>query len=769
MVYIMQKKLSLILVFSLLLLCNIFAQAMQEDMASSNSIDDNLTPSLQIAMSTPDYLVTPGDIYDISYAAGSTGVKYTAVVDSNYCVRIANLGIIDARGKSFISFKKMAEDLVSKNYPMSGVQVILVNPSTFRVRVEGEVNSVQEYDVWSLTRLSSLIKKSATSYASQRFVQIKSANGKVKQYDLYKAIRDGDMSQNPYLRPGDVIILQRYSRRVSISGAVERPGTYELSDGEGLEELMAKYAGGLDTYADLDRITITRTVNGSSPSGNVIYLSRDELVTNYSLNNHDKVVIGNKLDLMPYIILEGIIVNPEAQKNTDTEAIEDEKASYKEIIRFNQNENYASLIRRIERKFTNYSDLKHSYILRNGNKLSIDIEQILVDRDYMSSYVAEKDDKLMIPYTQKFSNIISVTGEVKSVKEINAWPLRRVSSIIEDHKTDFASSRFVSIIDVDGNIKEYDLFKAHRFGDFSNDPYVQAGETIVLKRFIKKVSVTGAVERPGTYELKDDENLNDLIEYYGGGFTPFADPSRVEITRHNLNDKNNGTKLYYDIEKNSSLIEVQNYDDIVISSLDSINTVLFFEGAVRISENIDEDVQNSNKVTLSYLENENYAYFIRKHKNLFSSYSDTDNSYIIRQGKTIPLDITSMLYDVNYISEYTIEPYDKVIVPFKQYFVSVAGSVVSPGRYPYIPDRTYEYYIGLAGGFIRTQNTGEAVTIKNVNGKKLKKNEFITPETTITAETNSFTYYVNQYSTVVSIVATLTSIIATIISMNIAK
>ena len=138
------------------------------------------------------------------------------------------------------------------------------------------------------------------------------------------------------------------------------------------------------------------------------------------------------------------------------------------------------------------------------------------------------------------------------------------------------------------------------------------------------------------------------------------------------------------------------------------------------------------------------------------------NAYIIRKLEIIPIDLNKILYDSSYYSDLLIEPNDTLRVPFKQYFVSVAGSVKNPGRYPYIPDRTYDYYIGLAGGFVKSENNGESVSIIDMEGHKIKKNEYITPESTITAKTNSFTYYFGIYAPVIT---TILSAISTTISI----
>ena len=80
----------------------------------------------------------------------------------------------------------------------------------------------------------------------------------------------------------------------------------------------------------------------------------------------------------------------------------------------------------------------------------------------------------------------------------------------------------------------------------------------------------------------------------------------------------------------------------------------------------------------------------------------------------------------------------------------------------YYEYKTYDYYVGLAGGFNKSMNSGKAVEIIDAEGNKLSKKSEITPETTITAETNSFLFYFNQYAPVVT---TILSIISTSLSI----
>lgn len=1027
----MKKYLSIILFLLVAFTSVLYAQELfdEGESAANHLSADEFSNTIQMAMSSPDYLVTPGDVYSLTYAANGTAVSYTIAVDASYKVRVSNLAILDATGKSYIRLKKEVEEIVQKNFPMSGVQFVLMNPASFKVTVNGEVKSVTEKQASALTRLSSVVAGTTTPYSSIRDVTVTSANGKKRVYDIFKARRDGDLSQNPYLRPGDVITLNRINRVVNISGAVERPGNYELMKGENLKDLITYYGHGLTELADTTRIELVRSRNNMDVGGEKIYLSQKDIDSNFELLNRDSINIKNKSDLLPYITIEGIInksdeataealdegnvkdtirsrtvkfydgenyaslmrrykgifnsysdlenvyiergdskyllniqeifenvlyvspysaergdkvivpfiqrfvnilVNGEvnyvrkesawplrrlstildgnmtayssrrnvmvtgvdgtvsyydlfkstrdgnleqdpyihagetitvqrmerkvtisgaverpgtyeivagdtlkdlveyyghglaeladttrielvrsrdnmdvggekiylSQKDIDAgfdllnrdsisirsksdllpyivvegiinksdagtaEALEDlspKDTMRRRTIKFYDGENYASLIRRYQSMFNSYSDLENAYVERGDTKIALNLEEILEDVLFVSAYNVERGDKLVVPFVQHFVNVL-VKGEVKSVHEENAWPLRRLSAIIGDNLTEYSSTRDVIVTSVDGKDTVYDLFQAGRKGDLSQNPYIHAGETITVQRMTRKVTISGAVERPGTYELKEGENLKELIEYYGNGLEPMADTSRIEVTRllftENENHNESGEKLYWNKENIDNNEELVCYDSVHVSTYRDLRPVMFMEGAIKASETA--NLQASDKQAVRFEQGTNYAYLVRSYAGWFSSSAaDTEHAYVIRGDKTIPVNLNQMLYDKGFYSDLTVEADDTLMVPFKQLFVSVAGAVYNPGRYPYIPDRTYEYYVGLAGGFTE-RNSGDAVTIKDANGKRIGKNKVVTPETTITAHMNSPRYIFNQWA---SPITTLLSIV----------
>jgi len=245
-----------------------------------------------LARSSADYRVTPGDVYTLTYFAASTPVTYIIMVDTSYRIRVSNLGIINARGKTFLQIKSEVETIVANNYTFSGVQLILTQPGIFIVHIRGEVYTSGEVSAWSLSRLSSLVDGNLTDYASIRDISVRSSDGQTRVYDLFKARRLGDLNENPYLRPGDVITFNRIKRVVTINGCVERPGVYQLMDGENLKELIGFYADGFATLADKTKATLTRYADDKEFSWDVVIpLSEHDLAENYPLKHLDVIAI----------------------------------------------------------------------------------------------------------------------------------------------------------------------------------------------------------------------------------------------------------------------------------------------------------------------------------------------------------------------------------------------------------------------------------------------------------------------------------------------
>jgi protein involved in polysaccharide export with SLBB domain len=171
------------------------------------------------------------------------------------------------------------------------------------VFINGEVKATTEVSTWALARLSSLTGH-MTPQSSIRNVSVQSVDGQVRIYDLFKAERTGDRSQNPYLRPGDVVTFNRLERKVTIRGAVERPGQYQLLASENLKDLIESYACGVTPMADKTRMELIRYMGSEFAFGDKIVLAESNIQENYALQNYDTITIPDMREWWPVTTVE---------------------------------------------------------------------------------------------------------------------------------------------------------------------------------------------------------------------------------------------------------------------------------------------------------------------------------------------------------------------------------------------------------------------------------------------------------------------------------
>ncbi|MBR1639873.1 MAG: SLBB domain-containing protein [Treponema sp.] len=425
------KRLSVICALFSIIISQTFATTSDSNFTSTENIKQ-----AQVAMATNEYIVTAGDIYSLVYNGGS----FSITVDSTYRVRIANLGIINARGLTIQEFKSKVEALIVNNYPTGGVQFFLSNPAQFHVYVKGEVRAAKTVDTWALAHVSSLLSSFYTDYSSRRFVKIISADGTEKRYDLYKASRYGDFFQDPYLRPGDTIIVEKVDRKIWLSGAVMKEGEYELEPGEELRELIFDYGDGFNPYANKDKITLSRFVGGQT-----MYvtssLKESDLHGTTPLACYDRIYVASLKDTASVIYVEGAVSKYYDYENGDLIKIDADDdgladavelpgaitsgpaASARLVIPYSKDMSCRGLLTANPLMILNSSDLKNACIIRtkiedNGKiteeKIYIDLDSVMHPTENTKDsedILLQPNDRLVIPYIQYF---VTVTGGVSS-------------------------------------------------------------------------------------------------------------------------------------------------------------------------------------------------------------------------------------------------------------------------------------------------------------------------------------------------------------------
>ncbi|HPN03569.1 MAG TPA: SLBB domain-containing protein, partial [Rectinema sp.] len=628
--------------------------------------------------------------------------------------------------------------------------------------VTGFVKKSATVEVTSESRLSGVLKELLIERSSLRGVVVRSADGKEASYDLFKAEREGDIREDPYIRPGDSIEVKSAGRVVRLEGEVRRPGTYELLENEGIKELISYYGDGLGVSAKADMVVLTRRATEERPeSESIVFdVSSKELP---SIKDGDSIRVASREEYLPVVYLEGAIVGD--LLGISSKDLSVSQSNYA-ILRtpYRKGLTVFSLLRPLKDKILSSADMSNAFIIRKSeaSPITINLEKLLYGNDLSGDCIIQAEDRIVIPFGSMY---VFVTGEVTKSSWVGITGLTRLRDVVTPLLTRYSSIRDVKIKTTDGFEKSYDLFKADRYGDLSQDPFLRPGDEIRLSSLTNLATIQGEVKRPGTYQLLPGEGLKELVDLYADGFTEKANTSRLTLLHYLSDSSPVGEKLQFDYAKFPD-IKLRLYDVVTVPSLQELLPVVWFEGAVGVSST-GSSPETSQRVAYNFVPGETVSQAALNNRKLFSAVSDLASGYIIHaDGSTTAIDLAKFIYDYDLTNDLPLKANDTIIVPFRQFFVSVSGAVRYPGRYPYIPKRTWEYYIGLAGGFDTDKNSGQKITIYDVKSHKVAiANREIQPEDNIVAESNSFTYNMMKISSIISTILSLTVLIINVLRL----
>jgi protein involved in polysaccharide export with SLBB domain len=700
------------------------------------------------------YYFYPGET--LGRASRSIRRYFTEVSDLTKVYILRNGSRLPVDLERYIYFNDDSRDLAL----VSGD--VIVVPYRQYYTITGEIAAAGDKPLNVLTRLSSLMTD-LTAKASGRLVTVTSATGSETVYDLFRARRFGDLSQDPYIRPGDRIHVPAAGRRVTVAGEVFRPGEYELLPGEDLPVAVEYYAGGFTPEAAPDKITLSRLGTDATAPRELLYVSWSKGGAAV-LADGDHISVANKDHNRQAVFFEGAVFFISNDENVSRDRDEAARMVARIPYYFYPGETVGRAGRSIRQYFTEGSDLPKAYILRNGSRLPVDLERPIYLNDDSGDIVLQSGDVIVIPYRQYYT----ITGEVAEAGDKTLNMLTRLSGLMTD-LTARASTRLVTVTSPAGSTETYDLFQSRRFGDLSQDPYIRPGDRIHIPVAGCKVAVRGEVYRPGEYELLPGESLRELVEYYAEGFTLNANPGRIRLTRINTPEGFTGETQVFAYRENTGIV-LADGDSIHIGNKSEERPIVFFEGAISAAvgsiEERSEEISGTSRMEYAFYPGETLGNAVRAIRSNLSAIADLTNAYIIRKEGQIPVDLRGFLYYTDFSKDITLENGDTVIIPFRQYFVLVSGAVKAPGRYPYVPDRTADYYVNLAGGRDELLNNGTGVRIHDMNNKSLPVGYMVPPESMINVPTNRITAHFNQYGPIITTILTLVSTTLSILAVT---
>lgn len=368
----------------------------------------DVADNLQLAISNRNYPVTPGDVYTLTFLLAGETVSNVLLVESDYKINLAIFGEIDAAGMSFAQLKPIIEQTIASGYPRSLPSVTITSVGVFQIPIMGEIPQSRYVTAWGLSRLSEVLENNLGEYSSIRDVEIISANGRSKKYDLLKALNLGILSEDPNVSPEDTIRISRARREVQVLGEVYKPGIYQLLENEGVDEVSV-FTGGYTPMANLFRIKVDRYSEGKSIS---FTIDINQYKNDFEFYNGDIITIPTIMRSQPIVYIEGgidtsLALEPEADEDSTIEV-------YNRVVQsINIGETLYDILYPLKDSISTFSDLEHGYVIRPGepSPIPVNMQKLLYEYDSSEDIVLEPFDHIAIPLRRPF---VSVTGAANS-------------------------------------------------------------------------------------------------------------------------------------------------------------------------------------------------------------------------------------------------------------------------------------------------------------------------------------------------------------------
>ena len=242
---------------------------------------------LVVAVQSQEYVIGPDDVLSITFWQ-QPDLNTTAKVNKEGKIVLPIIGSITAAG---LTPTKLADKIVDRislyNRNITQATVVVTEYGSKKIYITGQVLSPGKYTFEAIPNLWEVILEAGgpTESASLSNVVIIRKGGQTFTVDLNEALRKGDLSSLPKLRPGDMVYipsaavpspgaeapgqpaapgvsapaggaLQALENSIYIYGQVARPGVYPFTKGLDLIRALI-IAGGPTIDAKLDEIQVT--------------------------------------------------------------------------------------------------------------------------------------------------------------------------------------------------------------------------------------------------------------------------------------------------------------------------------------------------------------------------------------------------------------------------------------------------------------------------------------------------------------------------------
>jgi polysaccharide biosynthesis/export protein len=605
-----------------------------------------------------DYTVGPGDEI-VLRTWGSIDVDYRATVDRNGLINLPKVGSFNVAGVKAADLEKNLRSQLGRLFTNFDMSVSLGQLRGLKVFVVGPAQRPGVYALASQSTLLTVMVMAGgpSSTGSMRKVLLRRDGRVISELDLYDFLVQGDKSKDVQLAAGDVIVFQPAGPRVALTGALDLAAIYELRNPQEPVRDVLRYAGGTPSLANPNRAQLERIdVTQPRAARSVEEFRLDTVGLQKPLRDGDVLTL---LPISPQfanaVTLKGHVAQPL-------------RYPFKPGMR-------------IRDLIPDADALVTPDFYRRKNLL------VQVVEDEEDERIAA-EDAMMNPNASPYPNGAAAPATAASASAASRMPRTRSErqraredrSLVEQSRRaptalfdelnwDYAVVERLNPTDLTTEVIPFNLGKAVLQADPASNIELRAGDVVTVygqkdirvpvSRQTRLVSVEGEVRSPGVYQLQPGETLKGLIER-AGSVTPQAYLYGIEFSREETRrrQRENLTAAVIRLE---ALAAVQTARDAANRRDDPAGAAT--SAAV------------SNAATQAQLARLRAA----------------------QPNGRIALELDAATNATTSLPDVPLEAGDRIVIPPRPGFVTVAGAVVNSNAFLWRSGRTAGEYLRLAG------------------------------------------------------------------------
>ena len=653
-----------------------------------------------------DYILGAGDKMFIDVYGESESYFQAEISPEGYAI-LENIGPVNLNGLSLEKAKLRLTNRFKKVYPGIQSRKTFLNisvgiPRAIRINIAGEVNLPGTYNFSAFNTLYNALYVAGgiTENATLRDIKLFRNNKLISTVDVYKFLTEGDGSSNVRLENNDLILVNTYSNRISIDGAVKSPGKFEMKDEETLLDLL-NYAGGLSENAFKKSIKLTRIIDGQLK---VVDINSDQFDF-FKPMDGDKYMIEKIIEKYNNrVIVNGAVFRPGTFSLTEEMTVKnliDKAEGLKTDVFFDKayitrtNEDYSTSTIALNLK----DELKNpNFILQEEDVLNILSINDLSEENYIE-ISGQVNNPGIFPFSKNISlsDLILLAGGFKENATSNRIEINRRLSSNESNENNISE------------ILTFDLNKNLNNNSIIIEPFdqiiVRKNPNFYTQQYAR---VEGEVMYPGKYAISSkNERISDLINR-SGGFKNMAYLKGATLIR-----LTEFAELQSDLNK-----KIKSLNDLKNKVSNKEGTLT--ESELLLIERIDEDLKNidsnknENQILSSYAKSERINQILKK--------NSVDGDIPISKSEAIGIDLMSIVNSPGSKSDLLLKEGDVIIVPKKLETVRLRGELLYPTTVRFVSNKSLKYYINSSGGFDnKAKRSGTYIVYANGDVARTKK------------------------------------------------